>query len=39
MLSELDKLQVEMAMWIPYVYFLKMLQAHVEFCEDLYGRY
>lgn len=37
-LSELVKLQAEMVMLLPYFYFLKMMQAHVEFCEDLYGR-
>jgi len=35
----LTEFETEMLMCLPYVYFLKMMQAHVEFCEDLYGRY
>ena len=28
---------VEAALWMPYIYCLKMVQAHIEFCEDLYA--
>lgn len=27
--------EIEAAMLLPYVYWLKMMQAHVEFMEDL----
>jgi hypothetical protein len=26
---------MEAAMWLPYIYFLKLMQAHSEFCEDM----
>jgi hypothetical protein len=27
---------MEAAMWLPYIYFRKIMQAHVEYCEDLF---
>lgn len=27
---------MEAAMWLPYIYFRKIMQAHVEFCEALF---
>jgi hypothetical protein len=35
MLSEIELFAIEAAMWLPYIYFLKMMQAHAEFCEGL----
>ena len=33
----LTAFETEMLMWLPYVYGLKIMRAHVEFCEDLFG--
>jgi hypothetical protein len=29
----------EAALLMPYVYWLKIMQAHQEFCDDLFGNY
>jgi hypothetical protein len=32
---EMIEFAIEASMWLPYIYFLKIMQAHTEFCEGL----
>lgn len=34
-MNELDRFAIESAMWIPYMYYRKMVLAHYEFMEAL----
>lgn len=29
--------EIEAALWLPYVYWLKLMHAHTEFVDDMLG--